>query len=72
MGLKKLANAFDGEKLKAAVKATKENGPPAELLIKQGDLYRTIRLDYDGGLRYPRLARINGTRAYLDEILAPR
>jgi predicted metalloprotease with PDZ domain len=64
--------AFDGDKLKAAVKATKEKGPPVELLIKQGDLFRSIRLDYYGGLRYPRLERINGTRALLDNILEPR
>jgi predicted metalloprotease with PDZ domain len=64
--------AFDGEKLKAAVKATKGNGPAVELLIKQGELYRSIRLDYHDGLRYPRLERINGTPALLDEILARR
>jgi predicted metalloprotease with PDZ domain len=64
--------AFDGEKLKAAVKATRENGPPVELLIKQGDRYSSIRLDYHDGLRYPRLERINGTRALLDNILEPR
>ena len=64
--------AFDGEKLKAAVKATKDNGPPVELLIKQGELYRSLRLDYHGGLRYPRLERINGTPALLDDILARR
>jgi predicted metalloprotease with PDZ domain len=64
--------AFDGEKLKAAVKATKGNGPPVELLIKQGDRYSSIRLDYHEGLRYPRLERINGTRALLDNILEPR
>ena len=64
--------AYDGEKLKAAVKATKENGPPIELLIKQGDLYRSIKVDYHGGLRYPRLERINGTPALLDDILDRR
>jgi predicted metalloprotease with PDZ domain len=64
--------AFDGEKLKAAVKATKENGPPVELLIKQGELYRSIKIDYHGGLRYPRLERINGTPALLDDILDRR
>jgi predicted metalloprotease with PDZ domain len=63
--------AFDGDKLKAAVKATKDGGPPVELLIKQGDLYRTIKLDYRDGLRYPRLERINGTSALLDDIFAP-
>ena len=64
--------AFDGDKLKAAVKATKDNGPAVELLIKQGEIYRSIRIDYHDGLRYPRLERINGTPALLDEILSPR
>ncbi len=64
--------AFDGDKLRAAVKATRENGPPVELLVKQGDVYRTIRLDYHNGLRYPRLERINETPALLDNVLAPR
>jgi predicted metalloprotease with PDZ domain len=64
--------AFDGDKLKAAVKATKENGPPVELLIKQGELYRSIKIDYRGGLRYPRLERISGTPALLDDILNRR
>ena len=64
--------AFDGEKLKAAVKATKGNGPAVELLIKQGEVYRSLRLDYHDGLRYPRLERINGTPALLDDILARR
>jgi predicted metalloprotease with PDZ domain len=64
--------AFDDEKLKAAVKATKANGPAVELLIKQGELYRSLRLDYHDGLRYPRLERINGTPALLDDILARR
>jgi predicted metalloprotease with PDZ domain len=63
--------AFDSDKLKAAVKATKGNGPPVELLVKQGDVYRSIRLDYHNGLRYPRLERVEGTPALLDQILSP-
>lgn len=64
--------AYDGEKLKAAVKASRDNGPAVELLIKQGDLYRTVRIDYHGGLRYPRLERVPGTPALLDSILVAR
>jgi len=64
--------AFDGEKLKAAVKATRGGGPAVELLVKQGDLYRTVRIDYREGLRYPHLERIGGTPARLDDILASR
>jgi predicted metalloprotease with PDZ domain len=63
--------AFDGERLKAAVKATAE-GKPLDLLVRQADVFRTVRIDYAGGLRYPQLERIEGAPALLDEILAPR
>lgn len=63
--------AFDGDKLKSAVKATKD-GSPLELLIKQGESFRTVRLDYRGGARYPKLERIKDTPAVLDEILAKK
>jgi len=64
--------AFAGDKLKAVVKASKQDRQPIELLVRQGELYRTVRLDYHDGLRYPRLERIAGTPALLDQILAPR
>jgi predicted metalloprotease with PDZ domain len=63
---------FDADRLKAAIKATKDNGPAVELLIKQGDVYRTVRIDYHGGLRYPHLERVPGAPALLDEILSRR
>jgi predicted metalloprotease with PDZ domain len=63
--------AFDGDKLRTAVKGTKGNGPPVELLVKQGDRYRTVRLDYHDGLRYPHLERIDAAPR-LDDILSPR
>ncbi len=64
-------DTYDADKLKAAVKATAK-GVPVELLVKEGSRYRTVKLDYVGGLRYPRLERIAGTPARLDDILAPR
>jgi len=64
--------AFDGDKLKAAVKATKGDRSGVELLVKQGDLYRTVRIDYHEGLRYPHLERVGGTPARLDDILVSR
>jgi len=63
--------AFDAERLKSAVTAAK-SGTPIELLIKEGDRYRTIRLDYRNGLRYPRLERDTSVPARLDQILVPR
>ena len=64
--------AFTAERLKNAIAATKGATAPIELLVKSGDHYRTQRVDYQGGLKYPRLERIAGTPDRLDAILAPR
>jgi predicted metalloprotease with PDZ domain len=65
--------SFDGDKLKAATTAAmKPENPLVELLIKDGSRYRMVKLDYRGGLRYPRLEKIAGTPSRLDDILTPR
>ena len=64
--------AFDGDKLKAAVKNSKARTEPLEFLVKQGDSYRTIYIDYHEGARYPCLERLGAEPAMLDSILAPR
>ncbi len=61
-------HAYKGEVLKAAVKAAKEGKAPIVLLVKKGNTFRTVSLDYHGGLRYPRLERIPGTKDRLDTI----
>ena len=64
---------FDGDKLKAATTAAlKPENPLVELLIKDGGRYKMVKLDYRGGLRYPRLEKIAGTPSRLDDILTPR
>jgi len=63
--------AFDGDKLLAAVKATKD-GAPIDILIRQGETFRTVHIDYRGGLRYPSLERTTDKPALLDAILTPR
>lgn len=62
--------AYKPDVLKAAIRAGKE-GKPIELLVRKGQQFRTITLDYRGGLRYPRLERIPGTRDRLEAILRP-
>jgi predicted metalloprotease with PDZ domain len=64
--------ALDGDKLRDAVAHSKRNTKPIELLVKQGDRYRSLKLDYHAGLRYPHLQRIANVPARLDEILAPK
>ena len=55
-----------------AVTAAKDPAAPVELMVRRGDRFRTIRLDYTGGLRYPHLERIPGAPDRLGDILAPR
>jgi predicted metalloprotease with PDZ domain len=64
--------AYKGDVLKAAVKAAQDRKAPIELLVKKGNKLRTVSLDYHGGLRYPRLERIAGTRDRLAEIFEAR
>jgi len=65
--------AYDADKLKEDIKAAaRPEAPLVELLIKDGDRYRMVKIDWRGGLRYPRLERIAGTPARLDDILAAR
>jgi predicted metalloprotease with PDZ domain len=62
---------FDGDRLKNAIKASRD-GAPIDLLVKQGETYRTVRIDYRGGTRYPKLERIKDTPALFDDILTKK
>src|SRR5215475_5471465 len=64
--------AYDGDRLRDVVKAAKTSHAPIELLVKNGDRYSTVRIDYHDGLRYPRLERDASAPARLDQILEPR
>ena len=43
-----------------------------DLLVKAGDQYKTVAIEYHGGLRYPRLERIEGTPDLLSAIYTPK
>jgi predicted metalloprotease with PDZ domain len=61
--------ALDTDDLKAAIKARKS---PLTLLLKTGDLYRTTQLQYDGGLRYPKLEKTTSEPSSLDALLSAK
>ncbi|WP_309606051.1 peptidase M61 [Phenylobacterium sp.] len=63
--------AYDADRLKEAITAARTGGP-LSLLVKTGDHYRTVDIGYRGGLRYPRLERLDGTPDLLSAIYAPR
>jgi predicted metalloprotease with PDZ domain len=57
--------------LHETILAAEKNQQPIKLLLKRGDEYRTVSLDYYGGMRYPHLERVEATPDRLDAILAP-
>jgi predicted metalloprotease with PDZ domain len=57
--------------LRETILAAEKGQEPIRLLLKRGDEFLTISLDYHGGLRYPHLERVDATPDRLDAILAP-
>ncbi len=64
--------AYTPAALRAAIIAAENTKTTLQLLVKRGDQFKNIELEYHGGLRYPQLERVDGTRARLDEILKPQ
>ncbi|HEY0413971.1 MAG TPA: PDZ domain-containing protein [Allosphingosinicella sp.] len=63
--------SFDDDALKAAIRAAAGTREPVHLLVQSGDAYRTLDLDWHGGLRYPRLEPTAGGKGTLDALLRP-
>ena len=64
--------AFDGPgQLADAITQAKTDKVPIELLFRDGEHFRDVKINYHGGLRYPHLERIPATPDRLDDILAP-
>jgi predicted metalloprotease with PDZ domain len=64
--------SYANESLRRAVTTAKTAREPIELLLRNGDQYRTIALDYHGGLRFPHLERDESATDRLTDILSPR
>jgi predicted metalloprotease with PDZ domain len=64
--------AFTATRIRDAITDAHAGSNPIELLVKNGDAFRTVTIDYRGGLRYPYLERDRSKPALLDDILAPK
>lgn len=64
--------AFTADALRAAIKSAKGGSTPLELILKNGDRYRTVHIPYYDGLRYPQLERVDSVEDRLGEIYKPR
>ena len=64
--------AYSADILKDAIRSAKTTKRPIELIVKNGDRFQVLALDYHDGLRYPHLERESSSPATLDDILAAR
>ncbi|PYX30356.1 MAG: peptidase M61 [Acidobacteria bacterium] len=60
---------FSGDVLRDALKTGRNGDSPLELLVENTDYYKTYKLDYHGGERYPHLVRDEANPDLLSEIL---
>ncbi|MBK7617286.1 MAG: M61 family metallopeptidase [Burkholderiales bacterium] len=63
---------YKPERVEAAITANRDGSAPLQLLVKDGDRYSTVRIDWRGGLRYPQLAQILGAPDRLSSLYKAR
>lgn len=63
---------YTPELLNRAVRDAAGDGPAIELIVRNQDRYRVVRLDYHDGLQYPHLVRVEGRADGLAALLAPQ
>jgi predicted metalloprotease with PDZ domain len=62
---------WTAERLRDALKASRGTSTPIELLLENGDFFRTARVDYHDGERYPHLERDPARADLLTPIISP-
>jgi predicted metalloprotease with PDZ domain len=64
--------AYSADVLKDAIRAARDRKGPIELIIRTGDVFTVLGVDYHDGLRYPHLERDAAQPPRLDDIMAAR
>jgi predicted metalloprotease with PDZ domain len=59
------------ELLRTAICNTKTASQSIELILENAGYFRVVKLNYQGGEKYPHLVRENNTAALLDSVLVP-
>ncbi|MDX3886050.1 MAG: peptidase M61 [Sphingomonas sp.] len=64
--------AYSDDRLKEAIRAAKGGKEPIRLLVQSGDRFRDIAIEWNGGLRYPKLEKTGSGTGTLDLLLTAR
>ena len=63
---------FSSDELRRALAASNTGTLPVELIVENGSYYKTVKVDYHGGVKYPHLERVAGTADMLTTIAGAR
>jgi predicted metalloprotease with PDZ domain len=64
--------SYTPERLRDSIRTADDERAPIELLVRQQEIYSTVKLDYHDGLRYPKLVRAITSSDRLASIGRPR
>jgi predicted metalloprotease with PDZ domain len=62
---------YTDDLLRQGIRQTKGTGPPLELIVENSGFFKTVKIEYQGGEKYPHLVRQGNGRASLDDVLKP-
>jgi predicted metalloprotease with PDZ domain len=62
---------YTSELMHNVIRDAKNSKEPITLIVVNTGYYRTVKIDYHGGERYPHLERVNSKPDLLDQILKP-
>jgi predicted metalloprotease with PDZ domain len=62
---------FDGGRLRQAVEDAAKSAGPITLIVKDGEYYKTLSIDYHDGEKYPHLERDTSKPDVLSDIIKP-
>jgi predicted metalloprotease with PDZ domain len=62
---------FSGDVLRDVLRQNMHNSAALELLVQNGEYYKTLKIDYHGGEKYPHLVRDESKPDLLSEIIKP-
>ena len=62
---------YSADALREAIRLAKDPSKPIRVIVQADSFVSTMQIDYHDGERYPALERVEGTPAYLDDIIKP-
>lgn len=62
---------YSADALRESIREAKDPSKSIRVIVQADSFVSTMQIDYHDGERYPALERVNGTPAYLDDIIKP-